>query len=102
MMLLTSSVGSTRLRPWNMRKSVLNLPTFNSLKEIDEFWDSHEFTEFQEDFEEIRGLDVNIRDRTYLPITLTMYDKLEKITLEKNISVDRLIQRWVQEKMAEF
>ena len=85
-----------------MKKSVLKLPTFNSLKEIEEFWDSHEFTEFQEDFEEIRNVDVDIKDRTYLPITLTMYDKLEKIASEKNTTVDHLIQRWVQEKMAEF
>jgi uncharacterized DUF497 family protein len=85
-----------------MKKSIPKLPTFNSLKEIEEFWDSHEFTEFQGDFKEIEDIDVNIKDRTYLPITLSMYDKLEKIASEKNTTVDRLIQSWVQEKMTEF
>lgn len=51
----------------------------------------------QENFEEIREVDVNIKDRTYLPITLSMYDKSEKIASEKNTTVDRLIHHWVQE-----
>ena len=85
-----------------MRKNVHKLPTFKSLKEIDEFWDSHEYTEFQDDFKEIKHLEVDIKDRTYLPITLMMYEKLEKIALAQNTTVDNLIKRWVQDKLVKF
>lgn len=85
-----------------MKKDVNKLPTFKSLKEMAEFWDSHEFTEFQDEFKEISDIDVDIKNRTYLPVTLTMYDKLEKIALAQNTTVDRLIMRWMQEKLAEF
>jgi len=85
-----------------MRKNVTKLPAFKSLKEIEEFWESHEFTEFQDEFKEIKNPEVEIKDRTYLPITLTMYEKLEKIALQLNTTVDSLIHRWVQEKLAEF
>ena len=85
-----------------MKKTNHKLPTFKSLKEIEEFWDSHEFTEFQDEFKEINDLEVDIKSRTYLPITLTMYEKLEKIALAQNTTVDNLIKRWVQEKLREW
>jgi len=85
-----------------MRKTVHRLPTFKSLKEIEEFWDSHEFTEFQDEFKEINDLEVDIKNRIYLPITLTMYEKLEKLALAQDTTVDRLIHYWVQEKLAAF
>jgi len=85
-----------------MKKTNHKLPTFKSLKEIEEFWDSHEFTEFQNDFKEINDLEVDIKSRTYLPVTLTMYEKLEKIALAQNTTVDNLIKRWVQEKLTEW
>ena len=85
-----------------MKKTNHKLPPFKSLKEIEEFWDSHEFTEFQNDFKEINDLEVDIKSRTYLPVTLTMYEKLEKIALAQNTTVDNLIKRWVQEKLTEW
>jgi len=75
---------------------------FNNLQEIEEFWNSHEFTKFNQDFKEINNLEVNIKNRSYLPVTLSMYEKIEKIAIAKNITVDRLIQRWLEEKLAEF
>lgn len=85
-----------------MKKNGHKLPSFGSLKEIEEFWESHELTEFENDFKKINDLDMDIKDCTYLPVTLTMYDKLEKIASTQNTTVDRLIQRWVQEKLADF
>ncbi|MBC8186008.1 hypothetical protein H8E88_33405 [candidate division KSB1 bacterium] len=85
-----------------MIKNVTKLPAFKTLKEIEEFWESHEYTDFQVEFEEIKHPQVEIKDRTYLPITLTMYEKLEKIALQLNTTVDSLIHHWVQEKLAEF
>jgi len=67
-----------------------------------EFWDSHEFTEFQDEFREIEHPDIEIRDRSYLPVTLSEYEKLEKIASKQNTTVDRLIHSWVQEKLVEF
>jgi len=85
-----------------MKKRENRLPNFNSLKEMDEFWGSHKFTEFQDEFREIEHPDIEIRDRSYLPVTLNEYEKLEKIASKQNTTVDRLIHRWVQEKLVEF
>ena len=74
-------------------KNMHKLPIFKSLNEMDEFWDSHEFTEFKDDFREIEHAVVDIKERSYLPITLMMYEKPEKIASKQNTTVDRLIQR---------
>jgi hypothetical protein len=85
-----------------MKKNEHIPPNFKTLKEMGEFWASHEFTEFQDEFIELEHPDIKIRDRSYLPVTLTEYEKLEKIASNKNITVDRLIQRWVQEKLVDY
>jgi len=85
-----------------MKKSDHKLLNFKSLKEMDEFWDSHEFTEFQDEFKEIEHPEIEIKDRSYLPVTLKEYEKLEKIALEQNTTADHLIQRWVQERLVEY
>ena len=47
-------------------------------------------------------MEIEIKNRSYLPVTLTMYEKLEKIAKQQHITVDRLILRWVQERLTEF
>jgi hypothetical protein len=78
------------------------MQSFKNLKEMEEFWESHEFTEFQDEFKAVNDLVVEIKKRTFLPITLTMYNKLEKIAIAQNITVDQLIHSWVEEKLAEY
>lgn len=85
-----------------MKKINPKLPDFKSLKEMEEFWETHELTEFQNDFKELHDTKVNIKNRTYLPITLIMYEKLEKIAQAQHTTVDRLIHHWVEEKLDEF
>jgi len=85
-----------------MKKTDHKLPDFRSIKEMEEFWETHELTEFQDDFKEIHDTKVDIKNRTYLPITLTMYEKLEKIAHAQHTTVDRLIHRWVEEKLNNF
>jgi hypothetical protein len=85
-----------------MRKSKSKLPIFKNLQEMADFWDSHEFTEFSHEFTPVKDVEVKLNSRTYLPITLAMFEKLEKIAASRDISVDALIKQWVEEKLAEY
>jgi len=85
-----------------MKKSKSNLPVFKTLQEIADFWDSHEFTEFSHEFTPVKDVEVKLSSRTYLPITMAMYEKLEKIAASRGLSVDALIKQWVEEKLAQY
>lgn len=76
------------------------LPEFSSLKEIAEFWDDHDFTDYEDEFKEVSDLAFNIKNRFYLPITLDQYDKIESIARNKGITVESLISNWVEERLA--
>lgn len=76
------------------------MPAFKNLNEIEEFWESHEFTRFQDEFSNVSDLEVNITNRTFLPVTLTIFQKLEKIAAVQQTAVNRLIHRCVEEKLA--
>jgi len=78
------------------------LPYFSSLNELVDFWDEHDLTEYEHEFVEVSNFKVNIQGRTYLPITIEMYEKLEGIAKKKGISVDKLIRQLLEEKIAEI
>ena len=59
-------------------------------------------TEYEHEFVEVSNFKVNIQGRTYLPITIEMYEKLEGIAKKKGISVDKLIRQLLEEKIAEI
>lgn len=86
----------------DMKKSKDKLPTFKNLREVADFWDTHEFTEFAHEFTRAKTAEIELRKRTYLPVTLEMYEKLEHIATARGISVDVLIKQWVEEKLAEY
>ena len=78
------------------------IPEFNNLKEMADFWDNHDFTDFEDEFEEAPGIKFDIKDRRYLPISLEMYEKMESIAQKKGISVERLMRTWVEEKLVDL
>lgn len=85
-----------------MKKNSYKLPIFNNIQEIEQFWSSHEFTEFQGDFVKASDIEFDIKNRTYLPVTTSMFEKLEKIANEQQTTVDRLLHHWIEEKLAEL
>lgn len=84
-----------------MKKTESKLPALKNLQEVADFWDTHEFTEYANEFMKVKDVESDLRERTYLPVTLEMHRKLEQIASAKGISVDLLIRQWVEERLAE-
>jgi len=78
------------------------IPEFDSLNEMANFWDDHNFVDFEDEFEAAPDVKIDIKNRRYLPISLKMYEKMERIAHQKGMSVERLIRTWVAEKLAEI
>lgn len=77
-------------------------PEFDNLKEMADFWDDHDFTDLEDDFEKAPDIKFDIKNRLYFPISLEMYEKMEALAHEKGISVERLVRTWIEEKLVDL
>jgi len=77
------------------------LPEFRNLKEIADFWDEHDFSEYEHEFMEISNLKFNIKNHCYLPISLEMYERMEVIASSRSVSVEKLMRTWIEEKLTD-
>ena len=75
---------------------------FGSLTEMADFWDNHDFTDFEDEFKEAPDIKFDIKDRRYLPISLEMYEKMESIAQKRGISVERLMRTWIEERLVDL
>ncbi len=68
----------------------------SSLKEMGEFWDPHDFTEYDAD-----APDVNFEITCSVPIDLKLFTLLEKQAQLRGINVETLVNLWLQQKLVE-
>ena len=68
----------------------------DSDEKIGEFWDSHDFTEFDTD-----GLDADFEVACTIPVRLELLSEIEKQAAKRGVRVDELINLWLQQKIDE-
>jgi hypothetical protein len=72
-----------------------------SYKEIEEFWDTHDLTEFWDQTKKA-SFEVDIEsEATYYSLDRRLAEKVQAIAQERGVSADTLINLWVQEKLLE-
>jgi hypothetical protein len=67
-----------------------------SLEEMGEFWDTHDFTEYDTD-----APDINFEIACAVPIELDLFTSLEKQARLRGIKVETLVNLWLQQKLVE-
>ncbi|MBI3958034.1 MAG: hypothetical protein HY328_04415 [Chloroflexi bacterium] len=67
-----------------------------SLEEIGEFWDTHDFTEFDDD-----SPDVAFTIANAIAIEADLFSAVEQQARLRGVSVETLVNLWLQEKLAE-
>lgn len=76
------------------------LPKTDSIRELADFWDSHDVTDFEEALEEVtepifkRGVTVNV------PLESHQVQAVEQMAHAKGVSREDLIRAWVLQKLA--
>ncbi len=81
-----------------MANDVDPLPDEMSLKEAGEFWDSHSVADYPT---QTVQFDVEPGDRkTFVAIEQHLLEELERRAKESGISVETLVNLWIQEKVA--
>jgi hypothetical protein len=84
-----------------MRKGKSSISQAKSHKEIGEFWDTHELSDFWDKTKEV-SFEVDIRSEvTYFAVDKTLSERIQAIAQERGIAPDTLLNLWVQEKLQE-
>lgn len=68
----------------------------DSLEEMGEFWNTHDFTEFDTD-----APDVEFTVTCSVPVEVDLLASVEKEARRRGVSVETLVNLWLQEKVAE-
>ena len=68
----------------------------DNLEQIGEFWDSHDFTDFDTD-----APDAEFQIRCAVPIDPDLLTQMEEEASRRGVSVETLVNLWLQQKLAE-
>ncbi len=69
----------------------------DSIEKMGEFWDRHDFTEFDDP----AAPDAEFTVRCGVPVEPDLLTRVEKQAARRGISVETLVNLWLQEKLAE-
>ena len=84
-----------------MKRNRSSLSRAISYKEIGEYWDVHDLSEFWEKTKKVK-FEVQIESEiTYYPIEKSLSEKLQSVAKKQGISSDTLINLWIQQKLQE-
>jgi hypothetical protein len=84
-----------------MSEAKSSISQAKSYKEMGEFWDTHDLTEFW-DQTEPADFEVDIQSEiTYYAIDRVLSAKLAEIARQRGVSAETLLNLWLQEKLQE-
>ena len=68
----------------------------DSDEKIGEFWDTHDFTDFDTDVP-----DAEFEVISTVPVQLELLNEIEKQAAKRGVNVETLVNRWLQQKLDE-
>lgn len=84
-----------------MRKHKSSISQATSYKEIGEFWDTHDLSDFWDKTKEA-SFEVDIETEiTYYAVDKALSEKVRALAQKHGVTADTLINLWVQEKLQE-
>jgi hypothetical protein len=84
-----------------MTKGRRSLSKAKSYKEIGDFWDTHDLSEFWDQTKKVKlGVDIK-SEIIYYSLDKKLAEKVQSIAQRRGVSADTLINLWVQEKLQE-
>ena len=63
---------------------------------IGEFWDSHDFTDFDDDSPDV-ALEVSFA----VPLEVELFGAIEREAIKRGVAVETLVNLWLQQKLVE-
>jgi hypothetical protein len=69
-----------------------------SIYEASEFWDEHDFSEF-EDVSEVKNMQFSLIKKKYIGLNIDLYTRIKKKAKALHKTEDTLINEWLKEKV---
>lgn len=79
------------------KNKLSSISNADSLEKMGEFWDNHDFT----DFDQPGAKDVYFDVTCSVPIEEELFDVMEKQARARGVTVETLVNLWLQQKLAE-
>jgi hypothetical protein len=76
----------------------MKIPETDSIRELAEFWDTHDVTDFDAQLEEVTE-PVFVRSAVTVPLSAEERRALRKIAASRGVDEAFLVHEWVQEKL---
>jgi CopG antitoxin of type II toxin-antitoxin system len=84
-----------------MRKGRSTISKAKSYKEIGDFWDTHDLSDFWGQSKKVEfGVDIK-SEIIYYSLDKKLSEKVQSVAQRRGVSADTLINLWVQEKLQE-
>jgi len=84
-----------------MSKGSGTLSKAKSYKEIGDFWDTHDLSDFWDQTKNVE-FEVDVKSEiTYYSLEKKLSEQIQSIAQRRGVSADTLINLWVQEKLQE-
>jgi hypothetical protein len=79
----------------------MSIPKTDSIRELAEFWDTHDLTEFEEHLEEVSEpvFGRQMADGIRVPLTPEERAAIRRIAADRGVAEAMLIREWVKEKL---
>ncbi len=71
---------------------------FKSIDEAAKFWDTHDSADYNEYFTEV-DVEVDIKRTHLIAIDGNLFNKVRAIAKKKRVPADKLVSRWIEEKL---
>ena len=76
------------------------IPEFKTIQEEAEFWDTHDLTDYEDEFRPIKvRFAEKLFDRVTIPVDADTLAQLEALAREEELNATALARRWVLERL---
>jgi hypothetical protein len=84
-----------------MRKGKTSISKASSYKEIGEFWNEHDLTDFWDKTKPVE-FEVDIQsEKRYYPLERNLAEEITKVAQKRGVAAETLLNLWIKEKLLE-
>jgi hypothetical protein len=77
------------------------IPRFKSLEEEAQFWETHDTTEFEDEFEEVEiRVTRPLRHFYKMEVDAKLLTRLAAMSQKRGMNLDQLLRGWIEERLA--
>lgn len=78
---------------------IKTIPKTDSIKELEQFWDTHDLTDYEDQLEEVADTVFESKNTIRIDLDVDDAETIKRIALKKGIPYQILVREWVLDKV---